>query len=64
MGRSGSGASRRASCGGRNSGHFLPYAEGVGPCSPVFIGGQAMAAELEVVVDAGVGGQEALGVAR
>ena len=27
-------------------------------------GGEVMAAELEVVVDAGVGGQEALGVAR
>jgi hypothetical protein len=53
----------RPLCSSRNSGHFLPYAAGVGPCSPVFIGAQA-AAELEVVVDAGVGGEETLGVAR
>jgi len=64
MGRSGSGVGRQASWAGRNSGHLLPYAEGIGPCSPVFIGGQAVAAELEVVVDAGVGGQESLGMAR
>jgi hypothetical protein len=30
----------------------------------VLVGGQAVAAELEVVVDAAVGGEETLGVAR
>jgi len=32
--------------------------------SAVLIGGQAVAAELEVVVDAAMGGEEAMGVAR
>ena len=56
MGWSGSGVGRQASCAGRNSGHLLPYAESIVPCSPVFVCGQEVAAELEVIVDAGVGG--------
>ena len=62
MGRSGSGVGRRAACAGRNSGHLLPYAEGTVPCSPVFIWDQEVVAELEMIVGAGVGGQEALDV--
>ncbi len=46
----------------RDADHLAPGAEGVVACDMMFVGGQAMAAELEVVVDAGVGGEEALRV--
>lgn len=51
-------------CGISNCGDLAPGAEGGVTGGTVFNGGEAMAAELEVIVDAGVGGQEALGVAR
>ena len=54
----------RCLCGISNRGDLAPNAESSGPGGTVFIGGEKVAAELEVVVDAGVGGQEALGVAR
>ena len=47
-----------------NRGDLTPGAEGGVAGGPVLSGGEAMAGELEVVVDAGVGRQEALGVAR
>jgi len=52
----------RASRGGRSAGNLAPGAEGSVACGTVLVGGQAVATELEVVVDAGMGGQEALGV--
>jgi len=47
----------------RDADHLAPGAEGGIVGGSVIGGGQAMAAELEVVVDAAVGGEEALGVA-
>ena len=47
-----------------NCGDLAPGAEGDVAGGPVLGGGEAMAAELEVVVDAGVSEQELLGVAR
>ena len=54
----------RCLCDISNCGDLAPGAEGSVAGGTVFNGGEAMAAELEMVVDAGVGGQEALGVAR
>ncbi len=48
---------------GCNTGHFAPSTEGSVACGAALVGGQAMATELEVVVDPAVGGQETLGVA-
>jgi len=45
-----------------NVGNFAPGAEGGVACGTVLVGGQAVAAELEVVVDAAVGREEALRV--
>jgi len=53
----------RASRSGCYADHLAPGAESSVPGSTVLVGGQAMAAELEVVVDAAVDGQEALGMA-
>ena len=53
----------RCLCNISNRGDLAPGAESGVAGGSVFNGGEAMAAELEVVVDAGVGGQEALGVA-
>ena len=47
-----------------NCGDLAPGAKGDVAGGPVLGGGEAMAAELEVVVDAGVSEQELLGVAR
>ena len=55
---------RRFLCDISNCGDLMPGAEGGVAYGTVLVGGEAMAAELEVVVDAGVGGQELLGVAR
>ena len=58
----------RCLCGISNRGDIARGAEGGVAGGPVLVGGEAMAAELEVVVDAGVGvgvgGQEALSMAR
>ena len=54
----------RCLCDISNRGDFTPGIEGGVAGGTVFNGGEAMAAELEVVVDAGVGGQETLGMAR
>ena len=51
-------------CDVSNRGDLTPGAKGDAAGGPVLVGGEAIAAELEVVVDAGVGGQETLGVAR
>ncbi len=50
--------------GSRNAGDLAPGAEGGVACGAVLVSGQAMAAELEVVVDPAVNGQEAPGMAR
>ena len=52
-----------ALCGGRNTSHFTLGAKSRGTGSTVFGGGETMAAKLEVVVDAGVSGQETLRLA-
>ena len=52
----------RASCGGRDAGDLAPGAEGGVADGAVCGGRETMTAELEVVVDAAVGGKEALGV--
>lgn len=49
---------------GRAADDFEPGAEGSVTCGTVLVGGQAMAAEPAVVVDAAVGGKEALRVPR
>ena len=54
---------RRFLCDISNRGDLTPGAEDGVACGTVLVGGEAMAAELEVVVDAGVGRQELLGVA-
>ena len=54
----------RCSCGISNCGDLAPGAEDGGAGGTVLVGGEAMAAKPEVVVDAGVGEQEMLGVAR
>lgn len=53
----------RSSRSGCDADHLAPSAKGGVSCGTVLIGGQAMAAELEMVVDTGVGGEEALGMA-
>ena len=50
-------------CGISICGDPAPSAEGDVAGGPVLVGGEVVAAELAAVVDAGVGGQEALGVA-
>ena len=50
-------------CGISNCGDLAPGAKGGVAGGPVLVGGEVMAAELEMVVDAGVGRQELLGVA-
>jgi len=47
----------------RDAGNLAPGAESVIAGGTVLVGGQAMAAELELVVNAALGGKEALGVA-
>ena len=54
----------RCLCDISNRGDLTPGADGGVAGGTVLGGGEAMAAELEVVMDAGVGGQELLGVAR
>ena len=56
----------RCLCDISNQGDLTPGVEGGVAGGMVFNGGEAMAmaTELEVVVDAGVGGQETLGVTR
>jgi len=54
----------RASSRRRDAGHLAPGVESGVPGGAVLVGGQAVATELEVVVDAGVGGEEAPGVPR
>ena len=46
----------------RGAGHLSPGLERGGASGTVLVGGEAMATKLEVGVDAGMGGQEALGV--
>lgn len=53
----------RCLCDISNRGDLTPGAESGVAGGTVLVGGEAVAAELEVVVDAGVGGQETLGVA-
>lgn len=50
--------------GSRNAGDLAPGAEGGVACSAVLIGGQAMTAELEMGVDAAMGGKEVLRMTR
>ncbi len=54
----------RCLCDISNRGDLAPGAESGVAGGTVLGGGEAMTAELEMVVDAGVGGQEALGVAH
>ena len=54
----------RCLCDISNRGDLTPGAEGGIAGGTVLGGGQAVATKLEVVVDTGVGGQEALGLAR
>lgn len=54
----------RCLCGISNCGDLAPGAEDGGAGGTVLVGGEAMAAEPEVIVDADVGEQELLGVAR
>ena len=54
----------RCLCDISNCGDLAPGAESGVAGGTVFNGGEAVAAELDVVVDAGVGGQELLGMAR
>lgn len=54
----------RVSRGGRDAGNLAPGAAGGVAGGTVLVGGHAVATELKVVVDAAVGGQEALRVAR
>jgi len=54
----------RSSCGRGDANHLAPGAEGGVACGTVLVGGQAVATELEVAVDAAVDGEEALGVRR
>ena len=51
----------RCLCDISNRGDLAPGAQGGVAGGTVLGGGEAMAAELEAVVDAGVGGQELLG---
>ena len=53
----------RCLCGLSNRGDLAPAAESGVAGGTVLGGGEVMAAELEVVVDAGMGGQELLGMA-
>ena len=46
------------------AGDLAPEAEGGASCGSVLVGGEVMSAELKVVVDPAVGGEEALGMAR
>lgn len=48
---------------GSNAGGLAPGSEGSVPSSTVIGGSQPMAADLEMIADAAVGGEEALGVA-
>ncbi len=52
----------RSSRCGHDADHLAPGAEGSVACGTMFVGGQAMATELEMVVDAAMDGAEALGV--
>ena len=54
----------RCLCDISNRSNLAPAAEGGVAGGTVLVGIETMAAELEVVVDAGVGGQELLGVTR
>ena len=54
----------RCLCGISNRGDLAPGMEGGVAGGTVFNGGEKVTTELEVVVDAGVGGQELLGMAR
>jgi len=54
----------RSSRCGRYADHLAPGSEGGVASGTVLVGRQAVAAKLEVVVDAAVGGKEALSVAR
>ena len=49
---------------GVSMGHRAPDLEDDVACGTVLVSGQAMTTELEVVVDAGVAGQEALRMPR
>ena len=49
---------------GDSAGHISPDPQGGVPCIAMLVGGQMMAAELEVVVDEGMSGQKALGMSR
>ena len=53
---------RPSRCGG-DADNIAPSAKGVVASGTVLGGGEAVTAELEVVVDAGVNGQKALGMA-
>ena len=54
----------RCLCDISNRDDLMPDTESGVAGGTVFNGGEAMAAELEMVVDAGVGAEEALGMAR
>ncbi len=54
----------RSSRGGRDANHVAPIVKGSVAGGTIFVGSQSVAAELKVVVDAAMGGQEALRVAR
>jgi len=54
----------KTSCGWGNADHLTPCLEGVGAGGSISARGQAMAAELDVIVDLAVGGEETVGVAR
>ena len=54
----------RCLCGISNCGDLTPGVERGVAGGTVFNGGEALAAELEVIVDAGVGREKLLGMAR
>ena len=54
----------RRSYGLCNAGHFAPSVEGGIACGTMFVGVQAVAAKLEEVMDAAVGGGKTLGMTR
>ena len=49
---------------GNSAGHISPDLKGGITCIAMVVSGQAMATELEVVVDVGLNGQEASGMSR
>ena len=49
---------------GDSAGHISPDLKGGVTCITMLMGGQAVATELKMIVDASMSGQEALGLSR